>query len=197
MTNPDRASTEPEQPFLHGQLLIAMPGMGDPRFARAVIYLCAHSADGAMGLVVNKPAPDLDFAALLRQLDIEVADAPRTRRVHFGGPVECGRGFVLHTQDYAVEGASLKVNGAFAMTATVEILKDMARGAGPDRALLALGYAGWGPGQLEAEIQANGWLTAAADPDVVFGTSDDAKWAEALKTLAIDPRLLSGGGGRA
>ena len=187
----------PDDMFLDGKLLIAMPGMGDPRFARAVIYLCAHSTDGAMGLVVNKPAPDLDFGSLLRQLKIELGKAPQTRRVHFGGPVECGRGFVLHSSDYEVEGASLKVNGAFAMTATVEILKDMARGTGPEHALLALGYAGWGPGQLEAEIQANGWLVAAGDPAVVFEADDAVKWTGALRSLSIDPRLLSGEGGRA
>lgn len=188
---------EPEPAFLDGQLLIAMPGMGDQRFARAVIFLCAHSAEGAMGLIVNKPAPDLRFADLLKQLKIESGPATADTRVHFGGPVEHGRGFVLHTGEYAVPGASLKVNEAFAMTATVDILQDMARGVGPERAILALGYSGWGPGQLEGEIQANGWLVAPADEDLVFGARDAEKWEAALRRISIDPRLLSAEGGRA
>ena len=183
--------------FLDGQLLIAMPGMGDMRFERSVIFLCAHSDEGAMGLIVNKPAPELRFGDLLAQLKIEAgAELPETR-VHFGGPVEHGRGFVLHTSDYGAEDSSLSVSPEFSMTATVDILRDMAKGAGPTRALLALGYAGWGPGQLEGEIQANGWLTARADPDLVFGGRDGGKWAAALRSLKIDPRLLSAEGGRA
>ena len=187
----------PDAAFLVGQLLIAMPGMGDLRFERSVIFLCAHSAEGAMGLIVNKPAPELSFADLLAQLKIEARRDLSERRVHFGGPVEHGRGFVLHSADYVVEGSSLRVGTAFAMTATVDILQDMARGAGPRQALMALGYAGWGPGQLEGEIQANGWLTAAADPELVFGARDGAKWEAALRSLSIDPRLLSAEGGRA
>lgn len=183
--------------FLDGQLLIAMPGMGDKRFQRAVIFLCAHSADGAMGLIVNKPAPELKFSDLLKQLKIKAgADLPETR-VHFGGPVEHGRGFVLHTAEYAVTGASLKVNADFSMTATVDVLQDIAKGAGPARSILALGYSGWGPGQLEGEIQANGWLVAPADQDLVFGSRDAEKWEGALRSIAIDPRLLSAEGGRA
>jgi putative transcriptional regulator len=183
--------------FLEGQLLISMPGMGDSRFERAVIFLCAHSTDGAMGLIVNKPAPELRFSDLLSQLKISAEGERPEPRVHFGGPVEHGRGFVLHSAEYEVEGSTLNVSDAFAMTATVEILRDMARGAGPERALLALGYAGWGPGQLESEIQANGWLTAAAEPDLVFGARDAGKWAAALQSLSIDPRMLSAEGGRA
>jgi putative transcriptional regulator len=189
--------TDAAPAFLDGQLLIAMPGMGDLRFARAVIFLCAHSAEGAMGLIVNKPAPELRFADLLRQLKIPVGRELADTRVHFGGPVEHGRGFVLHSSDYALEGASLKVNATFAMTATIDILQDIARGAGPERAILALGYSGWGPGQLEGEIQANGWLTAPADAEIVFGSRDGEKWEAALRKLAIDPRLLSAEGGRA
>ena len=183
--------------FLDGQLLIAMPGMGDLRFERAVIFLCAHSAEGAMGLIVNKPAPDLSFADLLAQLKISATIDLKNAPVHFGGPVEHGRGFVLHTSDYTVEDSSLRVGAHFAMTATLDILQDMARGGGPERALLALGYSGWGPGQLEGEIQANGWLTAAADPELVFGLNDGDKWEAALRSLSIDPRLLSAEGGRA
>ncbi len=189
--------TDREPAFLDGHLLIAMPSMGDLRFARAVIFLCAHSAEGAMGLIVNKPAPELRFADLLRQLKIPIGPELGEARVHFGGPVEHGRGFVLHSADYAVAQASLKVNASFAMTATIDILQDIARGAGPARAILALGYSGWGPGQLEGEIQANGWLTAPADPDLVFGARDAEKWEGALRKLSIDPRLLSAEGGRA
>ena len=182
---------------LVGQFLIAMPGMGDQRFERSLIFICAHSDGGAMGLIVNKPAPDLKFADLLGQLSIPAsADLPETR-VHLGGPVEHGRGFVLHSGEYHVEGSSLRVDDDFAMTATVEILRDIAKGAGPRRALLALGYSGWGPGQLEGEIQANGWLTAPGDADLVFGAGDALKWSEALRSIAIDPRLLSAEGGRA
>ncbi|PZQ49792.1 MAG: YqgE/AlgH family protein [Rhodovulum sulfidophilum] len=183
--------------FLAGQFLIAMPGMGDQRFERSLIFVCAHSAEGAMGLIVNKPAPDLRFSDLLEQLSIPAAAELPETRVHFGGPVEHGRGFVLHSGEYHVEGSSLRVNDDFAMTATVEILRDIARGRGPARALLALGYSGWGPGQLEGEIQANGWLTAPADADLVFGPGDALKWSDALRSIAIDPRLLSAEGGRA
>jgi putative transcriptional regulator len=191
-------SMSPTDPsFLGGQLLIAMPGMGDLRFERTVIFMCAHSAEGAMGLIVNKPAPELSFADLLAQLKIPATIDLRGTRVHFGGPVEHGRGFVLHTPDYSVEESSLHVSPDFSMTATVDILQDMARGEGPQRALLALGYAGWGPGQLEGEIQANGWLTAPADAALVFDERDSDKWGAALKSISIDPRLLSAGGGRA
>jgi putative transcriptional regulator len=183
--------------FLDGQLLIAMPGMGDLRFERSVIFMCAHSAEGAMGLIVNKPATELSFADLLAQLKIPATIDLRGTRVHFGGPVEHGRGFVLHTADYAVEESSMKVTDTFAMTATVDILQDIARGAGPRQSLLALGYAGWGPGQLESEIQANGWLTAPADAALVFGLDDAEKWGAALRSISIDPRLLSAEGGRA
>ncbi len=183
--------------FLDGQLLIAMPGMGDPRFERSVIFVCAHSADGAMGLIINKPASDLSFADLLAQLKIEPTVDLKGTRVHLGGPVEHGRGFVLHSADYGVADTSLSVGGDFAMTATVDILQDIAHGAGPARSLLALGYSGWGPGQLEAEIQANGWLTAPADAGLVFGARDADKWGDALRSIAIDPRLLSAEGGRA
>ncbi|HVH02925.1 MAG TPA: YqgE/AlgH family protein [Amaricoccus sp.] len=189
---------ESERPrFLDGQLLIAMPGMGDLRFERSVIFLCAHSAEGAMGLIVNKPAPELSFVDLLAQLKIPATIDLAETRVHFGGPVEHGRGFVLHTADYSVEEASMQVSDVFAMTATIDILKDMARGAGPREALLALGYSGWGPGQLEAEIQANGWLTAPAALGLVFGPDDPGKWSAALRSISIDPRLLSAEGGRA
>lgn len=183
--------------FLEGRMLIAMPGMSDPRFHRSVIFLCAHSGEGAMGLIVNKPAAELKFPDLLKQLGIEPAADISRIRVHFGGPVEHVRGFVLHSADYAVEGASLKVDGGYAMTATLDVLQDMARGRGPARALMALGYSGWGPGQLEGEIAANGWLIAPADPGLIFETPDSGKWEAALQSINIDPRLLSPAGGRA
>lgn len=182
---------------LSGKLLIAMPGMGDPRFDKSVIFMCAHSDDGAMGLIVNKPAPDLAFADLLEQLGIAEGPQPIRLPVHVGGPVEHGRGFVLHSTDYGREGATLDVNDRFGMTATLEILEDMAQGRGPQSAILALGYAGWGPGQLEGEIQRNGWLTCDATEDLVFGTKDPEKWAAALKRLGVDARLLSSSAGRA
>ncbi|WP_424930382.1 YqgE/AlgH family protein [Amaricoccus tamworthensis] len=186
-----------EASFLEGQLLIAMPGMGDPRFEKSVVFVCSHSDQGAMGLIVNKPAPDLRFDTLLEQLDITSTIDLRNTPVHFGGPVEHGRGFVLHTPDYAVDGGSIQVNTGFSMTATLDILRDMAVGRGPDLSLLALGYSGWGPGQLESEIRQNAWLTASADQELVFGGNSAGKWDAALRSLDIDPRLLSGGGGSA
>lgn len=183
---------------LTGKLLIAMPGMGDPRFEKSVILLCAHSRDGAMGLIVNKPLPELNFTDLLRQLGIPRAAEPKSEiRVHFGGPVEHGRGFVLHTDDYSSNGSTLKVTGGFGMTATLDILEHIARGGGPSQALLALGYSGWGPGQLESEIARNGWLTAEGSRDIVFAADNSSKWARALRTLGIDPVMLSSDAGRA
>jgi putative transcriptional regulator len=183
---------------LTGKLLIAMPGMGDPRFDRSVIFLCAHSDDGAMGLIVNKPVPNLAFNDLLKQLGIPKANDSRSAiRVHFGGPVEHGRGFVLHSDDYDADGTSLKVGGGFGMTATLSILEEIAKGEGPGQAFLALGYSGWGPGQLEGEIGQNGWLSTEASPDIVFAADNGAKWGLALKTLGVDPLTLSAAAGRA
>ena len=182
---------------LTGQLLIAMPGMGDPRFAKSVVYLCAHSGDGAMGLVVNQPVQDLDFADLLSQLDIaaegQVEDVP----VHVGGPVEHGRGFVLHSGEYGESDATLQVTPEFGMTATLDILEDIAKGRGPERSILALGYSGWGPGQLEEELAQNAWLTCGATSEIVFDTEAAAKWEAALGVLGIDPVTLSAMSGRA
>ncbi len=182
---------------LNGKLLIAMPGMGDPRFEKSVVYMCAHSSDGAMGLIVNKPAPDLKMDDLLEQLDIPRGNGSRDVRVYFGGPVEHGRGFVLHSAEYTSEEATLKVDERFGMTATLDILQDMSRGDGPQRRILALGYSGWGPGQLEEEINRNGWLTCDATPDIVFARDDEAKWIAALNSMGIDPLLLSAEAGRA
>ncbi|MEM9250476.1 MAG: YqgE/AlgH family protein [Pseudomonadota bacterium] len=182
---------------LTGQLLIAMPGMADPRFDRSVVFLCAHSTEGAMGLVVNNVVADLSFAELLSQLDITPADDVQSLPVHMGGPVEHGRGFVLHSSEYSDKDATLQVDETFAMTATLDILEDIARGLGPDRSLMALGYAGWGPGQLEGEIARNAWLTCPARSELVFSTDPDAKWTGALATLGIDPLTLSAAAGRA
>jgi putative transcriptional regulator len=182
---------------LTGKLLIAMPGMGDPRFARSVVFLCAHSPEGAMGLVVNQPAPEIGFADLLRQLDITARESVADVRVRIGGPVEHGRGFVLHSADYASSDSTLRIDDRFGMTATLDILEAIARGRGPQQALLALGYSGWGPGQLEGEIARNGWLTCDASPALVFARDDAAKWERALATLGVDPLTLSATAGRA
>ena len=182
---------------LNGKLLIAMPGMGDPRFANSVVFICAHSADGAMGLMVNKPTGDLRFSDLIDQLSISPGDDMLDRDVHFGGPVETGRGFVLHDYGYHSSISTMDVNDRFAMTATLDILEDLAQGRGPDRAIIALGYAGWGPEQLEAEIAQNGWLTCDADPALVFDTADARKWDAALNTLGINALSLSSEAGHA
>jgi len=176
---------------LGGKLLIAMPGMADPRFAGAVILICAYSGDGAMGLIINKPTPDLSFAGLLEQLKIPIAPKGRAIAVHFGGPVERGRGFVLHTTDYRVKGSTMDIAGGFGMTATQDILSALGRGEGPVEALLALGYAGWGPGQLDTEIARNDWLTADAPADLVFSPHDGEKWTGALRRMGVDPLALS------
>ncbi|MCU0828236.1 MAG: YqgE/AlgH family protein [Tabrizicola sp.] len=184
---------------LSGQILIAMPGMADPRFEKSVVLICAHSGEGAMGLIVNKPLQDLSFEKLLGHLGIPRLTKGRDIRVHFGGPVERGRGFVLHSADWQrrmTEG-TMRVPGGLEMTATTNILEDLARGAGPGEALLALGYSGWGPGQLEAEIARNDWLTTEAPEGLVFGADDGAKWATALRGMGIDPLTLSATAGRA
>ena len=182
---------------LTGQLLVAMPQMLDQRFARSVIYLCAHSDDaGAMGLVINKPLGSLTMGELFAQLDITPSDIANARPVYFGGPVEAGRGFVLHTADYN-ESAMLVVDGNIAVTATLDILRAIGKGEGPRQSLFALGYAGWAPGQLDAEIQANGWLSVAPDDGIVFGPDHDAKWRRALAKLGIDLSMLSSDAGHA
>lgn len=190
-------STAQTPDSLKGQILIAMPGMGDPRFDHSVIYLCAHSSEGAMGLILNKPASDLDLPSLMQQIGITPTDKMRNMPIRFGGPVEHGRGFVLHSTDYSNTDSTLQVTDDFAMTATMDILQDIAKGAGPDTCLLALGYAGWGPGQLEQELQANGWLTGEAGTALVFDPDVDKMWSQALNSLGIDPSMLSAVGGRA
>jgi len=190
--------------YLDGQLLVAMPVMEDPRFAHSVIYICAHSSEGAMGIVVNHPAGTIDFPELLVQLDIikkadqiKLPEKAETMRVLKGGPVETGRGFVLHSSDFFIKDATLPIDDGICLTATVDILKAIARGAGPKHAILALGYAHWAPGQLENEIQDNGWLHCAADPDLVFGRNAGEKYLRALRKIGIDPGMLSNEAGHA
>lgn len=186
-----------DQLDLTGKILIAMPGMGDPRFAHSIVYMCAHSADGAMGLIVNKTMGQMTFADLLEQLSIDQSDQSRPMPLHFGGPVEGGRGFVLHSAEYRSQISTLPVDDFFSMTATLDVLEEMAQGQGPDKALMALGYSGWAPGQLEAEIADNGWLICDAGFDLVFDLADDKKWEAALNSLGVDPLTLSASAGRA
>lgn len=182
---------------LTGKLLIAMPGMGDPRFEHSVVFLCSHGDDGAMGLIINKVTPNVSLSDLLHQLEITPSDTAGALPVYFGGPVERVRGFVLHSPDYTSNLQTLKVSNKFSMTATVDILDDIAHDTGPQQALMMLGYAGWGAGQLESEIALNGWLTTEASDDLVYATKDPDKWAAALKTLGVDPLLLSANAGHA
>lgn len=182
--------------YLTGHVLVAMPQMEDPRFARSVVYICAHTPDGAMGLVVNKLVDSVTFPDLLEQLDLQSSPENKGINVHFGGPVETGRGFVLHSADY-VQDATLVIDDNMALTATVDILKAMADGKGPNSCLLALGYAGWAPGQLDEEIQANGWLTVEADNDLIFGPDLDSRWERAMAKMGIDFSKLSGAAGHA
>ena len=189
---------------LEGQMLIAMPGIGDPRFERTVIFMCAHSSDGAMGLVVNKPAEDLTFIDLIERLSIlpeddqiRVPGDVAQMLVQFGGPVETGRGFVLHTTDYFIADSTLPIDDRIGLTATLDILRAIAEGEGPRQAMLALGYAGWGPGQLESELLQNGWLHCEADEALLFGTELDDRYERALRKIGIDPSMLSAEAGRA
>jgi putative transcriptional regulator len=190
--------------YLDGQMLIAMPMMGDERFTRSLIYVCAHSNEGAMGIVVNQIAGNINFPDLLVQLDVIPAadrivlpDRAEAVKVLKGGPVETGRGFVLHSADFYIENSTLPIDEGVCLTATVDILKAIARGNGPNSAVLALGYAGWAPGQLETEIQQNGWLHCAADKDLIFGTDIETKYSKALQKIGIDLAMLSSEAGHA
>jgi putative transcriptional regulator len=192
------------QKFLDGQILIAMPGMGDPRFDKSLIFLCAHSENGAMGIMVNKTAPMMFFSDLVDQLKIvpngemrELSASVLNLPVLFGGPVEQFRGFVLHSTDYFTQNTSLPINNGVALTATVEILEAIARGAGPSKVTLALGYSGWVAGQLENEMQHNGWLFCEADDDLLFGKDNDGKYNRALRKIGVDPLMLSSDSGHA
>jgi putative transcriptional regulator len=190
--------------YLDGQMLIAMPAIQDGPFTRSLIYLCAHSTEGAMGIIVNHPASNINFPDLLVQLEvIPAADLiqlpPRagTVKVLKGGPVETGRGFVLHSSDFFIEDSTLPIDDGICLTATLDILKAIARGSGPASAVLALGYAGWAAGQLESEIQENGWLHCPADAELIFGTDVESKYDRALQKIGINPAMLSTDAGHA
>jgi putative transcriptional regulator len=190
--------------YLDGQMLIAMPSMPDERFARTLIYVCAHSSEGAMGIVVNQRASNINFPDLLVQLEvipavdlIELPKSAGSMQVLKGGPVETGRGFVLHSADFFIENSTLPIDDGICLTATLDILKAIARGDGPSSAVLALGYAGWGAGQLEDEMQENGWLHCPADAELIFGDDPDHKYEKALRKLGIDLGQLSSEAGHA
>lgn len=204
--SPDADGAASRGASLTGKVLIAMPGMTDPRFAHAVVLICAHGDEGAMGIVLNKPLPGIGFAELLEQLGIEAQGKPPAVPVHFGGPVEPGRGFVLHplpageadSEADAGETGMVRIGAlSLGVTTTRNILEDLAQGRGPNRAVLSLGYAGWGAGQLEDEMLANGWLTAEAGDELIFGTDNERKWHAALKSLGVDPMALSPSAGHA
>lgn len=182
--------------YFEGQMLLAMPAMTDPRFERAVIYICAHNDEGAMGLVINKRLDSIDFRELLGQLDIPAAESARDVTIHFGGPVENQRGFVLHSGEYR-HTETLMVTEHVGLTATLDILRALAQGAGPERSILALGYAGWGAGQLESEIHDNAWLSIPYDESLMFEVGDDDKWERAFNSIGVDLSVLSGTSGHA
>ncbi len=182
---------------LTGAMLISMPGLGDPRFDHSVIYLCTHSSDGAMGLILNKPTGDISHRMLFEQLKITPVDDAADAPVYYGGPVETGRGFVLHSPDYSTASTTLPVAEGFAMTATMDVLEALAKARGPRQSRVMLGYAGWGPGQLEGELADNAWLTCGATPALVFDTPAPQQWEAALGSIGVAALALSGEGGRA
>jgi putative transcriptional regulator len=199
-----RRADPPPPTSLEGQFLIAMPSLREGPFARSVVYMCAHRNDGAMGIVINQRAEEIDFGQLLAQLDIvpetEAIRLPpraQTVRVLRGGPVETGRGFVLHSSDYGANDSTVKIGEHVCLTATLDILRAIAEGTGPSQAVLALGYAGWASGQLESEILANGWLTCPADAGIIFDTDFDRKYDRALAILGVDEGMLSSDAGHA
>ena len=200
----DKTAPPIQGDYLEGKMLIAMPSMSDPRFERSLVYLCVHNADGAMGIIINKKAPHVTFSELLEQMGIPFTSREAGARsntahmaVYFGGPVEVGRGFILHSDDYFVQEATQPISGHISLTATSDILKEIAAGHGPRQALFALGYAGWAPGQLEAEIQDNGWLYCEADRDLIFSPESDTKYETALARLGVNLTTLSGDMGHA
>lgn len=194
--------------YLDGKILIAMPTMDDPRFAKAIIYMCAHSDDGAMGIIINKPAPNMEFTDLLSRLNISGNESSSKNnididpsnidlKVLFGGPVEPSRGFVLHSGEYNNNGNTLAIDANVGLTATLDVLHEIAKGQGPRQSLLALGYAGWSPGQLEAELLANGWLHCSADDELLFGSDLEFKYDAALEKIGVSAALLSSQAGHA
>ncbi len=194
--------------YLDGKILIAMPTMDDPRFAKAIIYMCAHSDDGAMGIIINKPAENMEFSDLLSRLNItddesssensiELGQNNADLKVLFGGPVEPSRGFVLHSGEYNNNGNTLAIDANVGLTATLDVLHEIAKGQGPRQSLLALGYAGWSPGQLETELLANGWLHCSADDELLFGSDLEDKYDAALEKIGVSAALLSSQAGHA
>jgi putative transcriptional regulator len=184
--------------FLDGQMLIATPAMPDERFSRSVIYICAHSAEGAMGIVVNRRARQIAFPDLLVQLDVipeeqAIRLPKRASRISVlaGGPVETTRGFVLHSTDYMIEDSSLPIAANLGLTITIDMLRAIARGEGPENAVLALGYASWGAGQLEAELQTNSWLHGPFVSELLFSDEHEQKYEKALRSMGIEPAFLS------
>ncbi len=184
-----------DSPF-RDTLLIAMPTMNEGFFNRSVVYICAHSEAGAMGIVINQKLPDVQFGELLDQLHMPKSQLIVEPIVHFGGPVETGRGFVLHSIDFMRED-TVRINDNLCITGTVDILRAMAEGKGPHQSIFALGYSGWGPGQLEAEMQANAWLTVPCDDDLLFSTDLSHKWERAMNKIGVNPVLLSMDSGHA
>ena len=196
--------TRAKPSYLNGQLLIAMPGMQDPRFARSVVFMCSHTKDGAMGLIINQRADNISFSELLVQARIvqeskadAVPKAVKAMPVHVGGPVETGRGFVLHSAEFRGNDSTVPIDDHVSLTSTIDILRAIAKGKGPQRSLLALGCAGWSSGQLERELRANGWLTCPADPDLVFDADLDRKYERALGLLGVNPSHLVAEAGHA
>lgn len=198
MATKDHPRAVEGESFLEGKLLIALPGMPDPRFEKSVIFMCAHSLQtGAMGLIINKKIEGLDFRDLVQKLDIPMSARTPNFPVLYGGPVETGRGFVLHTGDYESDESTLPVTEDISLTATLDILRAIAGGHGPAKSIFALGYAGWGAGQIEDEIRSNGWIHCEADPELLFDVDLDSKWSTALAKLGIDVSSLSAHAGRA
>ena len=188
---------EPNTTNLTGKFLIAMPNMGDSRFKQAVIYICSHNAEGTMGLIINKTAINFNLSDLIKQLTLPAKIKPKAFPINIGGPVEPYRGFILHTLDYVNEENTVKVDQILGMTSTLDILEDIASSKGPETFLVALGYSGWGAGQLELEIKNNGWLVSDANSEIVFNNNNSKKWGEALRILGVNPILLSASGGNA
>ncbi len=181
--------------YLSGQLLLAMPGIGDPRFEKAVIALCVHDEDGALGIGLGRVIPRLGFHDLLKQLDIDPGEAP-DRPIHQGGPVEPQRGFILHSLDWG-GSESIQVGSRWVLSATLDILKAIAEGRGPSRWVAALGYAGWGAGQLEQEMTRHGWFVTAGDESLLYDIETGDRWTNAFKSAGVDPRLLAAESGTA
>jgi putative transcriptional regulator len=185
----DPALLTGDSPFRH-RLIVAMPSLKADVFIKSVVYVCAHSPAGAMGIVINQSMPEVKFKDLLAQLQLPHSELRVDPVVHFGGPVETGRGFVLHSTDFMRED-TVRVDENICITGTVEILRAIAEGTGPHKSIFALGYAGWGPGQLEAEMQANSWLVVPADEDLIFSADLSGKWERAMMKLGITPAALS------